>query len=541
MIRKLSPQLIREIAAGEVVNSPVDVLRELVENALDAGASRLTVILEAGGTTRIVVRDDGHGIPREELTLSAEAHSTSKLESLSSIRTLGFRGEGLYAICNSARLTLTSRPAGQLGGASLVAEGDERILSDGPAPLGTSAEVTRLFAALPARRAALETPAAEARKALALLGRYLLHHPGLQLRLVADGEERWVHGGGGALSVVKRLWGNVTANRLIPVQAEGPGLSMSGLISRPELTRPRRDRLFLAVNGRPVDWLDGLLGAVLAAYRELLPRGQYPVGVMNLALEPERVLVNTAPQKERVRLLEEDAIAAAVQGALEEALSAHPLARALPDFRPADGVSAAPRGAFPGLRFVGAFRALYLLAEAEGSLWLVDQHAAHERVIFEELQARYRAEPPLELARPELLPLSLEEEAQVAARADALAALGLALEPFGGRQWRVRRVPAFLIGHPDLVAEVVKSSLGGSDLAGAWRAVLGRLACLPAIKAGHRLSHADAQTLLDALCLCATPWVCPHGRPTALVLSELELVRRFGRRGPRAIKDEVTA
>lgn len=533
-IRQLPPDLVREIAAGEVVTAPVDVLKELLENALDAGATRLEVTLDAGGRERIAVRDNGAGIPEAELPLAAEAHSTSKLVSLREVRTLGFRGEGLHAVRHAARLSLTSRPSTQLGAVTLIAQGDAAELRAHPAPSGTCAEVTELFARLPARLAALESPAAEGKRALTLLSRYLLHRPQLQLSLTTDGETRWRYAGGSFHEAAKFVWDAVSANRLLELRAQRGALALEGLVSRPELTRPRRDRLLLSVNARPVEWDETLLRAVLTPYRELLPAGHFPVGVLNLTLPPEDVLVNTSPDKTRVRLLRPGEAAEFIEEVLREALGAHPLAPALPEFSVPQGVSAAPRGSFPALRFLGSYRELYLLAEGAGQLWVVDQHAAHERTLFETLVARYRREPPAELPHAELVPLTLEDEATYLARREELAGQGITLEPFGSGRWRVRTVPAFLLAHPELIPGVVTGALGRSSADEAWRAVLGRLACLPALKAGHELAHADAQGLLDALAACATPWVCPHGRPTALVLSELELARRFGRRGVRA-------
>ncbi len=535
-IRKLSPELIREIAAGEVVSAPVDVLKELVENALDAGATRLEVTLQDGGIRHISVRDNGAGIPAAELPLAADAHSTSKLESktLQDIRTFGFRGEGLYAVRHAARLSLTSRPRDQLGGITLVAQGDEVETHAHPAPSGTCAVVTELFARLPARCQALGSPAAETKRAVSLLSRYLLHHPHLQVSLETDGETRWAYAGGSFLEAAKFLWGPVTANRLLALDDQGDGITVHGLVSRPELTRPRRDRLLLAVNGRPVEWDEALLRAVLTPYRELLPSGHFPVGVLNLTLPPDTVLVNTTPDKTRVRLLRPTVVAEAVREAVAEVLGGQPLAPALPEFSALPGVTAAPRHHFPTLHYLGTYRELYLLAEGAAQLWVVDQHAAHERILFERLTKRYKSEPPVELPYAELLPLNPEDEAVYLARQDELAGRGLVLEPFGGGRWRVRTVPAFLLSHPELVAGVVTDALGRGSADEAWRAVLGRLACLPALKAGHELAREDAQGLLGALARCETPWACPHGRPTALVLGELELARRFGRRGVRA-------
>ncbi len=537
MIRKLPPELIREIAAGEVVSGPDDVLRELIENALDAGATRLEIELEAGGRERVAVRDNGHGISGDQLELALESHSTSKLDrqqALQAVRTLGFRGEGLYAIRHAAQIALTSRPPDQLGGVCVVAEGATLTRSETPAAAGTSAEVTKLFAALPARRQALGSAATEGKTCLAVLTRRLLHHPELQLRLELDGEVRLAHAGGGTQEAVKLIWGEVSANRMLPLALARQELRLEGLMSRPELSRARRDRLLLAINGRPVRWPEALQRAVLRGYRELLPAGRYPLAILNLELPPSQLVVNTAPDKARIKLLHPAAVAAFMQEAVEATLAQHPLAPPLPEPRAFEGVRDAPRSAFPALRHLGRYRDLYLLAESGGSLWVVDQHAAHERILFEELEARYRSEVPVELAQPELLALTPEEAQHYLERRQAFADIGLTLEPFGADRWRLRTVPAFLAGAPQLIAEAVKGTLSPAPLDEAWRAVLGRLACLPAIKAGHPLAQADAQDLLDALARCHTPWACPHGRPTALVLSELELARRFGRRGVRA-------
>lgn len=535
-IRKLSPELVRQIAAGEVVSGPVDVVRELLENALDAGATRVQIELWGGGRDKIVVSDNGSGIPKEELALALEPHATSKLEDLTRIATLGFRGEGLWAIRQAARVSLTSRPASQLGGATLTAFGEETRLEEHPAPAGTKVEVSSLFTHLPARRKALEAPAQEARHVVGLVSRYLLHRPEVALRLVVDGEEKISYASGSPAEAAKLIWGPVVANRLLVLEGGKSVFKLSGVLSRPELSRPRRDRLLLSLNGRPVEWPESLLQAVLSAYKELLPSGQYPVGVLNLGLPLEHVLVNTSPDKSKIQLVEPETIVEFVGSTVQNLLSAHPLARALPEPAILSGPAPARPASFPKLRYLGSFRELYLLAEAEDELYVVDQHAAHERVLYEELSRRYREETALELPYPELITLSVSEEASYAERAEELAAAGLVLEAFGPQRYRIRSIPAFLAGHPSLVTEVVKGSLGGSGFDSAWRSVLARLACLPAIRAGHPLSKASAQALLNALSGCELPWACPHGRPTALVLGELELARRFGRRGVRAVE-----
>ena len=283
---------------------------------------------------------------------------------------------------------------------TLTAQGDELETHAHPAPSGTCAVVTKLFARLPARLQALGSPAAETKRAVTLLGRYLLHHPHLQMSLETDGETRWAYAGGTFLEAAKFLWGPVTANRLLALGYQDGEIAVQGLVSRPELTRPRRDRLLVAVNGRPVEWDEALLRAVLTPYRELLSSGHFPVGVLNLTLPPDTVLVNTTPDKTRVRLLRPTEVADGVRAAVAEVLSGQPLAPTLPEFSAPPGVAAAPRHHFPALRYLGTYRELYLLAEGAAQLWVVDQHAAHERILFEGLSERYKNEPPAELPPP---------------------------------------------------------------------------------------------------------------------------------------------
>ncbi len=539
MIKKLSLELVREIAAGEVISAPVDVVKELFENALDAGASNLEIDLFEAGIDKIIIIDNGSGINKEELALSLEKHSTSKLESLDAINSLGFRGEGLYAIANSAKIAITSRPQKQLGGATIVAENDELSFNEHPAKAGTSIEISKLFANLPARRAGLEPKQEELRKITGLLTKYLLHYPHLKLKLVVDNKERWNYAGGSFYEAAKFFWGTVTANRLLKLKVKNNNYKLKGLISRPELSRPRRDRLLLAVNGRPIVWEERWLKVVFEAYKELLPKNQFPVAILNLEVAVDRVLVNTSPDKTRLRFLDEEEVLAFLKKAIQDVLSSHPLAPALPDLNSFEAISPAPNHSFPRLRYIATYQELYILAEADAKLWIIDQHAAHERILYEELSKRYQTEEPIELSHAELIELSIDEVEIYLARQEELANIGIRLEPFGGKNWRIRAVPAFLANQNDLIAEIIKSSLLKKSSQEAWRAILGRLACLPAIKAGYKISEQHSQNLLEQLYNCQTPWVCPHGRPTALVLSELELARRFGRSSARSTKTKI--
>ncbi|MDO4264127.1 MAG: DNA mismatch repair endonuclease MutL [Deinococcus sp.] len=543
-IRLLPPEVARQIAAGEVVSRPLDVLRELLENALDAGATRLEIEVEGGGLRRVAVRDNGRGIPAEEVSLAPLRHATSKLDAgLEEVSTLGFRGEALWAAAQAGTLTLLTRPAAQVGAMLLTAQGDAAEVTRASAPAGTTAAVHHLFADMPARLRAQAPALAEVREMVALLGRYVLHHPQLSWRLSVDGDLRLSHAPGDFRGGVATVYGPVSANRVLPLEAPG----MAGVISRPELTRARRDRLHFAVNGRPVQAPTELEEAVLAGYGELLPPGTAPLCVLNLSVPPAEHNPNIHPSKQLVALAELPALAERVRAAVAGALAGVPHVRALPALRvPAESASEpglhpaeARQGTFPEMRLLGVYQELYLIAESEGDLWVIDGHAAHERALYEQLQRGVAELPPFELPAPELLHLTPEQAARLDERAAALAAWGLVIEPFGagpvgGRLARLRSLPAALAALPvaDISARVVDIALGETD--DPQRTLLSRLACLPALKAG-RLNEQNGAEVLALLAQCAQPWACPHGRPTVMRLSERDLAHTFGRRGVRDV------
>jgi DNA mismatch repair protein MutL len=550
-IRVLPEILVREIAAGEVITRPADAVKELLENALDAGATRIDVEVRAGGLDLIRVTDDGTGIPASDLPLAAQRFATSKLlleSGLPAVSTLGFRGEALWSIAFAAQVSLTSRPAAQLGGMRLLAhhhdqdarhrqDGGEVALEPVACPAGTSVEVRALFAEFPARKASLESPAMETRRVAALVSRYALHHPDVSWRLMADSELRLSHTPGGFREAIASVYGALSANRMLEVALEDGGYALHGITSRPELARPRRDRVLIAVNGRPVELEDAVMNAILRAYTGLLPKGHVPVSVLNLRVPPESVNQNIHPGKLRVAFLHPERIESLLLEGISSALREHPLVRAAPEPRVVTGPVRAYGTSFPALRLIGAYRDAYLIAEGDSDLWLIDQHAAHERVIFEELEQAFDAHDALELPEPELVTLSSAEITHLEERRTELESWGLMLEPFGAGLYRVRSVPAVLVGLPvqNVVLDVISHALGAQD---ARSGVLARLACHPAIKAGHRLSQQDATALLEALRQTRIPWACPHGRPTALRLTERDLAHQFGRRSPRDVPRE---
>lgn len=540
-IRVLPPHVARLIAAGEVVSRPLDVVRELVENALDAGATRIEIDVEGGGLRLVQVRDNGRGIAAESVALAPQRHATSKLEpdarSMDRVRTLGFRGEALWAAAQAGELRLVTRPATQVGACEVRAHGDDVQVARVSAPAGTTVRVQNLFAALPARLRTQAAPAAEVREITALVGRYVLHWPQLFWKLSVDGEARLSHAPADHRGAVASVYGPLSANRVLTVQAGG----VRGVVSRPELTRARRDRMHFSVNGRPVQAPPELEKAVIEGFAELLPAGAAPLCVLDLTLNPEDQNPNVHPAKQVVALADLSGVAARVREAVAQALAAHPLSRAAPALVAPPEPARTPDGSFPRLTLLGVYQELYLLAQGEGDLWVVDAHAAHERALFERLTRELSAAPPVELPAPELLHLTPEQLARLHERGPELRAWGLHLEDFGAGLARLRALPAALaaLPVPRLHEQIVETALG--DHPDPRREVLGRLACAPALKAGM-LDHPRGARVLDQLAACEQPWACPHGRPTVLRLPERDLAHAFGRRGVRDVargRDEV--
>ncbi|GMA16824.1 DNA mismatch repair endonuclease MutL [Deinococcus metallilatus] len=541
-IHLLPPHISRLIAAGEVVSRPLDVVRELVDNALDAGATRIEVEVEGGGLALVRVRDNGAGIAADSVALAPVRHATSKLEPEASaverVSTLGFRGEALWAAAQAGELHLVTRPAAQVGASEVHAAGEAVTVRRTSAPAGTTVTVRSLFARLPARLRTQAPPGVEVREITALVGRYVLHHPGLYWRLTVDGEPRLTHAPSDHRGAVASVYGPLSANRVLRVEAEG----VRGVVSRPELTRARRDRMHFSVNGRPILAPPELEKAVIEGFAELLPSGVAPLCVLDLTVAPEDHNPNVHPAKQVVALADLPGVAARVRAAVTEALAAHPLARAAPALiAPPEPQAAPARGTFPALTLVGVYQELYLLAQGEGDLWIVDAHAAHERALYERLTRELTAAPPAELPEPELLHLTPEQVARLHERASELRAWGLTIEDFGAGLARLRTLPAALaaLPVPRLHEQIIEAALGDSP--DPRRDVLARLACAPALKAGM-LDAGRGEGVLAALTVCEQPWSCPHGRPTVLRLSERDLAHAFGRRGVRDVargRDEV--
>lgn len=590
-IRRLSETTANRIAAGEVVERPAAAVKEIVENALDAGATRIAVVLEGGGMDRILVEDDGCGMDAADLALAIERHATSKLPEeamLFRIATLGFRGEALPSIGAVARLAITSCPPG--GGAHRIAVEGGRVAEVTPAsgPPGTRVEVRDLFFATPARRKFLRHPRTEAEHAIEAVRRLALAWPGVAFRVESEGREALALPAADWEGRIRQVLGPGFAAAAVPVEAVGAALDLRGLAALPSYTRPTTAAQHLVVNNRPVR--DPLLRVALrVAYRDVIEQGRHPAAALFLTVPPETVDVNVHPMKTELRFRESEAVRGAVISALRRALAAGggaavavagwapgaapwpaapaapPEASGTPGFAERLAFLAPAAGGGPAQRALGLVpaappapaaapgpapachplgRALaqiletYVLAEApDGALVLVDQHAAHERLTHEALNAQLveggvRAQP---LLLPAVVDLPPPDAARLLAHAEALARLGLEIEGFGGGAVLVRALPA-LLGAPDpapLLADLAEelAELGeAASLQKRLDAAVARLACHGSVRAGRRLLPAEMDALLRQMEATPRAATCSHGRPTVLRLDAAALERMFGRR-----------
>jgi DNA mismatch repair protein MutL len=579
-IHLLPSALIDQIAAGEVVERPASVVKELVENALDAGAARIRVEVRDGGRDFIAVTDDGCGMSPADARLALQRHATSKIAELADlqrIRSHGFRGEALPAIASVSQLRLRTRARGAPEGFELRVEaGQVRHEGAVGAPEGTRVEVADLFAAVPARRKFLKAASTEWGHIADGLVRCALALPGIHFDVQREGRPAlaWPTVSS-PLDRVAAVLGEEDAAAFVPVEhREGPA-RLTGFAARPDRHRPTLAGVYLYVNRRPVRDRT-LQHALVDVYRDWLPRGRFPAAVLFVELPPEAVDVNVHPAKAEVRFADPQALHRLVRHAVSAAIETRRWLGAAGSPAPAP-VTTAPRGEaaagdwlfaqrsgpagaeanvremppvaassasgplrFGDLRLLGSLLATYLVVEGKQGLLLVDQHAGHERVLYERLREAWRRreiESQLLLV-PLTLAASPGEVARLAERLDAARALGFDLEPFGEDTLLVRAVPAVLAGRDpgSLVRGLLESWLENDVASGPARSpeaadrLFASLACHAARRKGELLPEAEQRALLDAL--DAIPWAptCPHGRPVAVPFELSEIERRFARR-----------
>ncbi len=599
-LRRLPETLVNRIAAGEVVERPAAAVKELVENAIDAGAGHIDVVLRDGGRAFISVTDDGRGMTAEELALAVERHATSKLpdDDLVNIRTLGFRGEALPSIAAVSRLTIASRAAGETEAWSLVVEAGRKDRPQPAAqPPGTRVEVRDLFFATPARLKFLKAPRTESGHAQDALKRLAMAHPAIGFTLSDDGRSalRLTPSQGELFEVrLKRLaavMGRDFADNALRLEAEREGFKLTGYIGLPTLNRGNAQHQYLFVNGRPVR--DKLLhGAVRGAYRDFLAHDRHPLVALFLELPPEAVDVNVHPAKTEVRFRDPGLVRGLIVGACRHALAeaghrasttvADAALGALrprlgpglpyaPSYRggslpgglaeavatyhaPLPGVEGAPTArpaelpaggpedeAAPGDYPLGAARAqvhaTYIVAQTGDGIVIVDQHAAHERLVYERMkqQIAEHGVAAQMLLIPEVVELDEPAAARLTARAGELAELGLTLEAFGAGAVVVREVPALLgeVEVQGLVRDLADelAELGESfAVKERLEQVCGTMACHGSVRAGRRLNGAEMNALLRQMEATPHSGQCNHGRPTYVELKLTDIERLFGRR-----------
>lgn len=601
-IRILPEQLANKIAAGEVVERPAAVVKELVENSLDAGAQEISVEIESGGKKSIRVSDDGCGLSREEALLALERHATSKLASdadLAAIATLGFRGEALPSIASVSRLTLASRERESVEGSEIYVEGGKivSVKAHGMAT-GTAIEVRNLFFNTPARLKFMRSAETEAGHVGELLTRLALSRPDVRMTFISDRRSQFRVLQGNLRERVSSLLGSDVSQGLWPLETTEGSITVRGFISRPELSRSTTTYLYTYINGRFIR--DRVVQhAILQAYRGVLERGRYPVVVLFIDIPPEEVDVNVHPTKHEVRFREQgrvhDVIQAAVENLLRtspwivraaaapeaaqsadrhleevrtagvrEALARYasapdrggqpsvfsvPLATSSRSFQasmsqPAPSgfgvetaeTSATERGYYSSLTVLGQFNAMYILCQDGTDLVLIDQHAAHERIAFQQLKAQF-GQTGVEvqgLLFPETIELTFAESACVKEFADTLEKLGFELEAFGGTTSVIKGVPR-MFAHldyqrvlRDIVAELLQigRSHAAVELADDLMACM---ACHSVVRGSHSLSVEEIRSLLRQMDQAEFAATCPHGRPVLCRFPLGDIERMFKR------------
>lgn len=561
-IRVLDQAVAERIAAGEVVERPASVVKELIENSLDAGAAQIVVDVEGAGSDLIRVSDNGAGIHPDDLRLAVRRFATSKIASaddLSDIRSFGFRGEALPSIAAVSLMDIASAARGGAAGRRLGIEGGEVVADDAAGlPPGTVVTVRRLFFNTPARKKFLKSSAREFALIVDTVNRFSLAHPHVAIRLIHDGAEVLRYAAGTDGDRLAAVLGQDVSDRMLPFSEEAGGLTFHGWLGRPDLARATRRHQYLYVNQRLIH-SRMLTAAVEQGYQQLLPVGKVPAFVVFADVAPRRLDVNIHPRKLEVRFDDEHEVFSAAARAVRTALRGEPLVR--PVGVPADGgmsaaapvpgtltliagsaaQTAAPldapaAGRLPAMRLLGQVGGTYILAEGGEGLIVIDQHAAHERILYERLlAARQRTAASQALLTPISVPLGSDTFAVATAHRPVLAEVGFEFEPFGEKTLLVRAVPQIAAQRApvqlltDLLAE-----LADGDRVTAGQSLLERLtiltACRTAIRAGDTLSGEQMAALVRDLAQTQDPFTCFHGRPTMITLPLAQLERWFLRR-----------
>ncbi len=612
-IRILSDALASQVAAGEVVERPAAVVRELVENSLDAGAAHIEVAVQRGGSSLIRITDNGSGMGREDALLSIERHATSKIrtkEDLAAIETFGFRGEALPSIASVSRFRLQTREAGASAGTEVEVNGGKLVaVRDSGCAYGTSIEARSLFYNVPARRKFLRTETTEFSHVEQQFRLHAIANPQVAFTLTKDDEVMYhLPGTAEVIERIRGLVGDELAERLLPViEVERFGIVVSGYIGGPGFSRTNRSMQVVFLNGRPIE-SSAISYGMREGYHTTLMKGQYPVTFLFLRMDPHAFDINVHPAKKEVRFHDSQIVREAVARAIQDTLNqsralpqGHPTAPriassstevssslafeqqaslALPtqeqtklrrdwaEFEPTTievsprsfaTITTRPLAAEPAAhsppttttiqpsttdsaddyRIMGVLNKLYVLMESKDGLVLMDQHAAHERVLFEKMRRSMEAEgvPTQRLLLPLMLHVSPRDYDLLSRNLPSLAKLGIEAEAFGANTFKIDSLPSFMATDDPLhlLNEVVEELSGLSSRSSSLRLgedMIATTVCRHAVKANDYLREPELRGLLRDLLICEMPYCCPHGRPTLIQISYAELDRKFGRRAP---------
>jgi len=585
-IRLLDQATVNKIAAGEVVERPASVIKELVENSIDAGATRITVLLESGreGITSIRVTDNGCGMGAEDASTAFTPHATSKIQCIDDLdhcQTLGFRGEALASIAAVSHVTMVTmeRDGGQSATEVIIRGGNLEKVTETGAPAGTTIAVRDLFFNTPARKKFQKSVNSEIAAITRIMEAFAIASPGIAFIFSSNGKERLsTEGSGDLYDTIVALYGSGVADDLIAVSAaEGP-LKLSGYISKPSLSRPNIYQVFVSINNRQV-YARPVIDALRAGYGTLLPDNRYPVAFIDLGIDPSYVDVNVHPAKRIVHLSRERDICTMVTGAVSRALKGADLVPRVRDgfnsiprsrppgivtwgydhrAKPASGVAEAGHGAIlladrrlrqtelPAgtamssdrtreFTYLGQYSGSYILAQGPyGDLLLVDQHAAHERVLYEQVsESRDMEQEAQELLVPTVLTLSPGESGILREYLPLLLEKGFSVEEFGKDTYAVRMVPVILgkPGDGEMIRDIIGDLIAGPRKHGSdpGEQLARTIACHGAVKAGTVLTSGQCQRLLDQLSRANEPWTCPHGRPVMISFTRERLDVLFKR------------
>ena len=573
-IQVLDDHTINQIAAGEVIERPASVVKELVENSLDAGAKNIRIRVEEGGTSLIIVQDDGCGMDREDASLAFKKHSTSKIRSfddLSAVNTSGFRGEALPSIASVSRLRITTAEKGSKVGTRITIEGNEGLkVEDHAAPQGTTIEVANLFFNTPARSKHLKRVSTELKHIVKAVTIEAIRRPDVGFNLV-HGERKLIDAPSSDLKTrIGVLLGRDAAKELIEIEGEGNGLKVHGYLTRPAVSRKTMLSIYLHVNGRPVQ-ARNICYSIRGAYGSLLHEGHFPIGALFLEIPSQDVDVNVHPAKTIVRIAQEERVNQELRRILKDILAEQALISHvnLDDTRtdsifgtPLGGVASKSRAAqvsnidslqkefeigfqddeniktnMPTMRPLSLIENKYIVAMGIEGLYIIDFHAAHERVMYERLkdQARFSRIGKQELLKPISLELSKSEATAFEPMLPQITDMGFDAEKFGPSSFMIRSVPALLAGsEPERIREAIDDVVESGSMKSAeerHQYMMYTVACHSALRAGDKLTMAQMEFVIREMESIPNPYACVHGRPTVMTITPAELDKKFKRSG----------